>query len=123
MNSGLARDAARAGHDGGIMSYQLLQADGSLQDSATPGTLGGNATLKIYGRLDCARAVAAIPMGYPRHRVFFSDEETAIRAGYRPCGRCMPTQYTVWKAGPQEGATYPWRILPHHPIGAPTSIV
>jgi hypothetical protein len=101
------------------MPYRLLQPDGTLSESSTPGTLGGNSTLRIYGRLDCTRAIAAIPLGYPRHRVFFSDEESAIRAGYRPCGRCLPEQYSVWKAGPVAGTTYPWRTAPHHPVGAP----
>jgi methylphosphotriester-DNA--protein-cysteine methyltransferase len=33
-----------------------------------------------------------------RHRVFFADEATAIAAGYRPCARCMPEAYRLWKA-------------------------
>ena len=96
--------------------YQLLQPDGTLKESATPGTLGGNATLKIYGRLDCARAVADLPRGYARHRVFFADERTAIDAGFRPCGRCMHEQYARWKAGPDGVTAYPWHITPKHPI-------
>ena len=103
------------------MAYHLLQPDGTLRESATAGTLGGNSTLQIYGRLDCARAVAALPLGYARHRVFFADEDAAILAGYRPCARCMNEQYLIWKAGPQPGATYRWRITPHHPMGAPAS--
>jgi hypothetical protein len=103
------------------MSYQLVQRDGTLLESATPGMLGGNATLRIYGRLDCARAVAALPLGYARHRVFFADEQAAIDAGYRPCGRCMPVPYAIWKAGPQPGTAYPWHTGPHHPMAAPTS--
>jgi hypothetical protein len=102
------------------MRYQLLQPDGTLRESATPGTLGGNSTLQIYGRLDCARAVAALPLGYARHRVFFADEDAAIEAGYRPCGRCMPGPYAVWKAGPLPNVAYPWHTAPHHPV-APTS--
>jgi methylphosphotriester-DNA--protein-cysteine methyltransferase len=35
--------------------------------------------------------------GYVKHRVFFVDEATAIRAGYRPCGVCLPVQYAKWK--------------------------
>ena len=103
------------------MPYQLLQPDGGILESATPGTLGGNSTLRIYGRLDCARAVAALPLGYARHRVFFADEQAAIEAGYRPCGRCMPAPYAIWKAGPQPGTPYPWHASPHHPMGAPAS--
>ena len=104
------------------MPYQLLQPDGTVRESPTPGTLGGNSTLQIYGRLDCARAIAALPLGYARHRVFFADEAAAIRAGYRPCGRCMPAPYAVWKAGPQPDTPYPWRNAPHHPVGAPASL-
>ena len=104
------------------MSYFLLQADGTRRESEAPGTLGGNSTLQIYGRLDCSRAVAALPLGYARHRVFFADEAAAIQAGSRPCGRCMNAQYTVWKAGPLPNVAYPWRIVPHHPVGAPVSL-
>jgi hypothetical protein len=101
------------------MAYHLLQPDGTTRESATPGTLGGNSTLKIYGRLGCARAIAAIPLGYAKHRVFFADEAAAIRAGYRPCGRCMPQQYAIWKAGPLASVAYPWHSAPHHPMSAP----
>jgi hypothetical protein len=103
------------------VSYQLLQPDGALYESAAPGTLGGNATLKIYGRLDCSRAIAALALGYARHRVFFADEHAAIEAGFRPCGRCMPAEYTVWKAGPRPEAAYPWHTGPHHPVSTPAS--
>jgi methylphosphotriester-DNA--protein-cysteine methyltransferase len=30
--------------------------------------------------------------------VFFADEETAIAAGYRPCGTCCEDRYREWKA-------------------------
>lgn len=95
------------------VTYRLLQPDGSFRESDAPGTLGGNATLKIYGRLDCARAIASIPLGYGRHRVFFSDEKSAIAAGYRPCARCLPDQYAVWRVGPQALSPYPWTQRPH----------
>ena len=103
------------------MPYRLLHPDGTTRDSDEPGTLGGNATLRIYGRLDCARAIAALPLGYARHRVFFANEAAAIRAGYRPCARCMQDQYAIWKAGPVPSAPYPWRDAPHHPTGTPPS--
>jgi methylphosphotriester-DNA--protein-cysteine methyltransferase len=32
--------------------------------------------------------------------VFFADEETAVSAGYRPCGVCMREEYTRWKEHP-----------------------
>lgn len=104
------------------MSYLLIDPDGSRRESLAPGALGGNSTLRIYGRLDCARAVAALKLGYAKHRVFFADERAAIEAGYRPCGRCMPGPYAIWKAGPTAAAPYPWRITPHHPMSAPGSI-
>lgn len=97
--------------------YQLMQPDGKTKPSDKPGKFGGNVTLRIYGRLDCVRAVAALSMGYAKHRVFFADEATAIAAGYRPCGRCMPERYTVWKAGPGATEFYPWHQTPKHPLG------
>lgn len=81
------------------MPYRLLGADGEPFTSATPGVLGGNRRLKIYGRLDCPSARRALPRGYARRRVFFADEATAIAAGYRPCGVCMREAYRRWKDG------------------------
>ncbi|AUX42329.1 metal-binding protein [Sorangium cellulosum] len=81
-------------------AYWLLGADGRRYESATPGALGGNAKAKIYGRLDCGSALAAIRgygPAYTQHRVFFADEEAAIAAGYRPCGNCMRERFTAWK--------------------------
>jgi methylphosphotriester-DNA--protein-cysteine methyltransferase len=65
---------------------------------------GGNRRLKIYGRLDCPSALRAIKRGgpYPRHRVFFADEASAIAAGYRPCGNCMREAYRRWRATEQK---------------------
>ena len=77
--------------------YTLLGADGRPYESVTAGTLGGNAQDRIYGRLDCGTARAALPRGYARVRVFFADEETAVAAGYRPCGNCMRAEYREWK--------------------------
>src|SRR3954471_4303622 len=98
------------------MAYRLLQPDGSTVLSEVPGTLGGNATLRIYGRLDCESAVNALRRGYAKHRVFFADKNTAIDAGCPPCGRCMHESHTIWKAGPAGTAPYPWHITPKHPI-------
>lgn len=54
--------------------------------------------MKIYGRLDCPSALRYIAKGqYVQYRVFFKDEETAIAAGYRPCGVCMKAEYKRWK--------------------------
>ena len=79
--------------------YKLLGADGKIYLSDEKGTLGGNGKAKIYGRLDCPAALSAIKKGdtYAKNRVFFKDEETAIAAGFRPCGRCMPEKYKKWK--------------------------
>jgi methylphosphotriester-DNA--protein-cysteine methyltransferase len=80
------------------MPYRLIDASGEAIDSDTPGLLGGNRRLRIYGRLDCPSARRALPRGYARHRVFFADEATAIAAGYRPCAVCMRAEYRKWRA-------------------------
>ncbi len=98
------------------MSYRLLQPDGSFVQSDVPGELGGNSTLLLYGRLDCESALNALRRGYAKHRVFFKDEQAAIDAGYRPCGRCMHASHALWKAGPTGKAPYPWHITPKHPM-------
>jgi methylphosphotriester-DNA--protein-cysteine methyltransferase len=73
--------------------------------SAVPGQLGGHKGSKIYGRLDCPAALRAISRGgYVRHRVFFASQITAVAAGFRPCGTCLPDAYRAWKAA-QHGAT------------------
>ncbi len=78
--------------------YTLLGPDGRPYGSSVPGTLGGHRGSKIYGRLDCRSARAALAAGaYLAHRVFFADEQTAIAAGYRPCAVCLPAAYQVWK--------------------------
>jgi hypothetical protein len=93
--------------------YRLLGAEGRLYFSAIPGQLGGNSTLKIYGSLACSSANRAIPQGYADIRVFFADEQTAIAAGYRPCGNCMRTRYKEWQVGGTPGSElYPWLVTP-----------
>ena len=78
--------------------YFLQDANNKTYLSKKPGTLGGHYKLKIYGRLDCPSAARYIAKGqYVRHRVFFEDEDTAIAAGYRPCGICMKEAYRKWK--------------------------
>ena len=64
--------------------FRLLGADGTFYQSTVPGTLGGNGRAKIYGRLDCPSALAALRRGerYRTTRVFFADEVTAVAAGY-----------------------------------------
>ena len=79
-------------------TYKLIGKDGKEYESKTPGTFGGHKRLKIYGKLDCPSANKWILKGhYKKYRVFFPDEETAIAAGYRPCGVCMKKKYKVWK--------------------------
>ena len=79
--------------------YTLIGRDRKPYKSFEPGTLGGHKKLKIYGRLDCPSALRQIAKGnYVKYRVFFADEETAIAAGYRPCGVCMKKEYKKWKA-------------------------
>jgi hypothetical protein len=78
--------------------YTLLGVDNIPYVSETPGLLGGNSKSKIYGRFDCGAAIRALKIGgYEKYRVFFADEETAIAAGYRPCGTCMRAKYKEWK--------------------------
>ena len=85
--------------------YKLLGADGKGYLSDVPGEFGGNAKLKIYGRLDCPSALSTIrrfPGSYEKSRVFFLDEKTALAAGYRPCGRCLHAKYVEYMANPEE---------------------
>ena len=78
--------------------FNLIGTDGNPFESETPGTLGGHRKTKLYGRLDCPSALAAIARGqYIKNRVFFADEATAVAAGYRPCARCLPLPYAAWK--------------------------
>jgi hypothetical protein len=81
--------------------YRLVDADGQEILSRRPGTLGGHRRTRVYGRLDCPVALSLIARGFDvrRHRVFFADEETAVAAGYRPCGACLREEYRRWKAG------------------------
>ena len=81
--------------------YRLIGADGLPHHSPTKGTLGGHQKSKVYGRLDCPGALRALARGgpYAKYRVFFADETTAIKAGYRPCWLCMRAEYIVWKRG------------------------
>ena len=79
-----------------MKQYKLLGPDGKQYLSETPGTLGGNGKLKIYGRLDCPSALSTIrrfPGSYEKSRVFFADEKTALAAGFRPCGNCLREKY------------------------------
>ena len=87
-------------------TYRLIDADGSVLHSATPGALGGRTGtggrgfMGVYGQLDCSTARRAIARGdtFAKHRVFFADEASAIAAGYRPCRNCLGAEYASWKA-------------------------
>ncbi|WP_329125583.1 Ada metal-binding domain-containing protein [Streptomyces sp. NBC_01465] len=80
-------------------TYTLLGADGRPYLTTVPGTFGGYRPDRIYGRLDCWSARNAIARGgYTAQRVFFAHESDAVAAGYRPCAKCMPDAYAVWKA-------------------------
>ncbi|MBB5212558.1 Ada metal-binding domain-containing protein [Microbulbifer hydrolyticus] len=78
--------------------YKLLNSDGEVYESAEKGQLGGNSREKIYGTLDCTAANNALGNNiYENYRVFFANESVAIAAGYRPCGRCLKSEYKKWK--------------------------
>jgi methylphosphotriester-DNA--protein-cysteine methyltransferase len=80
-------------------TWTLIGSDGRPYASSRPGEFGGHRRSRIYGRLDCRTARAAIARGgYIADRVFFADEATAIAAGYRPCAVCLPDAYAAWKA-------------------------
>lgn len=80
-------------------TWTLLGTDGTAYESLVPGTLGGNSRARIYGRLDCGSALAALRKGgYAEHRVFFVDAQAARAAGFRPCGTCLRDEYREWKA-------------------------
>lgn len=83
--------------------YKLIDENGTQYLSDSPGLLGGHRKLKIYGRLDCPSANRWVQKGeYVKYRVFFADEETAIKAGYRPCAVCMKNEYLEWKKNQEE---------------------
>lgn len=78
--------------------YRLIGADKKEYLSDMPGTLGGNKSTHIYGKLDCTTALAHIAKGgYVKNRVFFANEQDAKAAGYRPCANCMKSEYWSWK--------------------------
>jgi methylated-DNA-[protein]-cysteine S-methyltransferase len=81
-----------------MRQYTLIGTDNVPYRTTTPGTLGGHRADRIYGTLGCAGAARAIASGgYVANRVFFTDEPTAIAAGYRPCATCLPAEYKTWK--------------------------
>jgi methylphosphotriester-DNA--protein-cysteine methyltransferase len=79
-------------------SYRLTGTDGKSYLTPDKGTIGGHRGTKTFGRLDCPSALRAIARGgYVRQRVFFADDDTARKTGYRPCAVCMGEAYQEWK--------------------------
>jgi len=62
-------------------------------------TFAGNRRLTIFGRLDC-RAGRRLARA---NRVFFASRSEAEGHGYRPCARCLPAAYHVWKSAVNSG--------------------
>jgi methylphosphotriester-DNA--protein-cysteine methyltransferase len=56
-------------------------------------SLGGNLSLKIYGRLGCNSGKRM----KKSNRVFFRSKKEALELGFRPCGHCMKIEYKLWK--------------------------
>ncbi len=97
--------------------FHLIGSNGEPYESPVPGELAGNRKLKTYGLLNCGLPACGfpdrgLPPNQPKIRVFFADEASAIAAGYRPCGGCLPQRYQQWKQGPQSGEPYPWKNKP-----------
>ena len=75
-----------------------MDADGRRYESSVKGLFGGHRGDRVYGRLNCPAAAAALSRGgYAASRVFFADEADAVAAGYRPCAACLPARYARWK--------------------------
>jgi methylphosphotriester-DNA--protein-cysteine methyltransferase len=80
------------------VTFTLVGRDGRPYASSRAGRFGGHRHTKIYGKLDCRAALAAIARGgYVEHRVFFATAADAVSAGYRPCAVCLPEAYARWK--------------------------
>jgi hypothetical protein len=56
-------------------------------------SLGGYKKDKIYGTLSCNSGKRM----KISNRIFFKDENEAIKNGYRPCAHCMSEKYKRWK--------------------------
>ena len=81
--------------------YEILGPNGKPVWTGVKGSLGGNSRAKIYGTLDCPKALGALGKKnspYKRFRVFFANRRAAKAAGYRPCGICLKDEYQAWKA-------------------------
>ena len=58
-------------------------------------TVAGNRKAKIYGTLSCKSGKRL----KVENRVFFTSEEEARQAGYRPCAHCLRLAYRRWRLG------------------------
>lgn len=77
------------------MIYHSEISDSQLRIKLKNKTIlfGGNKKDKIYGTLSCASGKRL----NRENRVFFTSEEKAKQANFRPCGQCMRKEYGVWK--------------------------
>ena len=56
-------------------------------------TYAGNIPAKIFGTLTCSSGKRM----KNENRIFFTDLNEAIRAGFRPCAKCLRKEYKIWK--------------------------
>ncbi|QNL51041.1 metal-binding protein [Olivibacter sp. SDN3] len=77
------------------MIYHLEISDRDLRSKIRRQTIlmGGNRKLKIYGQLSCSSGKKI----KKANRVFFTNEEEALKQDYRPCGHCKRVAYKQWK--------------------------
>jgi len=78
-----------------IRHIEIINAE--LRKKIRDGTVcfGGNARLKIYGKLNCTSG-KRMKKG---NRVFFQTQKEAVLQGFRPCGHCLKADYEKWKDG------------------------
>lgn len=78
--------------------YHLTGPDGQEYETTERGTVYDYKSTKIYGCRDCKVPIPYLERGTYK-TVFFKDEETAVKAGFRPCAKCLPKKYDKWKNG------------------------
>lgn len=78
------------------MKFHTDLSNISLRNQIKRGVIcfGGNANLKIYGKLNCGSGKGM----KKQNRVFFASEIEARQLGFRPCGHCLKKQYYEWKS-------------------------
>ena len=65
-----------------------------------PNTFSGNKRTKVFGIASCSASNGhqiLEPDG-----LIFDNVDEAISLGFRPCARCMPTEYAKWKQASNE---------------------